>query len=167
MADPESAFAKPMAWWGTIQASVAARDTTAELWDKISARSAELGLHTPPTMFAAVNEIRSQAAQLRNASERLSRAPASEAITGDKLAFLPYGKGPGQGAGPRIFDVRVAYTAVRTGVPEADYVTLRYTGGLPATVGELRDEAQLVTESLVEGYGASLIAVGDIQIGEL
>lgn len=167
MPDPRDAFAKPMAWWGTIQASVTARDTTAELWDKIQARSAELGLATPPTMFLAVNEIRSQAAQLRNASDRLTAAPASAPIVGAYVAPLPYGNIGGAGAGPRTFDVRVNYTAVRTGQPESDYVTLRYSGGLPATVGELRDEAALVTGSLVEGYGASLVEIGDIEIGEL
>ena len=167
MGDPLAGLAKPMAWWGTIQASVAARDTTAELWDKISARSAELGLATPPNMFAAVNEIRSVAAQLRNASERLSGATPQSAITSSYVSSLPYGRGIAGGAGPRIFDVRVNYTAVRTGVPEESYVTLRYTGGLPATVGELRDEAQLVAQGLVEGYGASLVAVGSIQVGEL
>jgi hypothetical protein len=166
MADPGDAFAKPMAWWGTIQAAVSARMTTAEVWTAIQARSAELGLPTPPTMFLAVNEIRSQAAQLRNASERLTAAPATDAITSALLAPLPYGN-LGGGAGPRTFDVRVNYTAVRTGQVETDYITLRYTGGLPATVGELRAEAELVAESLVEGYGASLTSIGAIQIGEL
>lgn len=166
MAGDPDPFAKPMAWWGTIQAGVSERLSTAELWERIQARSQELGLATPPTMFQAVNEIRSQAAQLRNASERLSGADPSEAITSALLAPLPYGN-LGGAAGPRTFDVRVNYTAVRTGVEEQDYITLRYTGGLPATVGELRDEAELVAQSLVEGYGASLTAVGAIQIGEL
>lgn len=166
MAGDSDPFAKPMAWWGTIQAAVSERLTTAEVWDRIQARSAELGLPTPPTMFLAVNEIRSQAAQLRNASERLSAAPATDAITSSLLAPLPYGN-LGGSADPRTFDVRVNYTAVRTGVEESDYITLRYTGGLPATVGELRDEAELVATSLVEGYGANLTGIGAIQIGEL
>lgn len=146
---------------------MSARDTTAELWDKIQARSAELGVVTPPGMFQAVNEIRSAAAQLRNSAENLSAAPAGSAIVGSEIAFLPYGTRPGEGGGPRVFDVRVAYNAVRGGVEESDYVTLRYTGGLPATVGDLRSEAALVTESLVEGYGASFTGIGTIQIGEL
>lgn len=167
MADRPEPFAKPMAWWGTIQAAVSEHLTTAEVWERIEARSRELGLATPPGMFQAVNEIRSQAAQLRNASDRLSAAPGEAPITGDLLAFLPYGQAAGMGAGPRTFDVRVNYTAVRTGVEEADYITLRYTGGLPSTVAELRDEAQMVAESLVEGYGAALTGLGAIQIGEL
>lgn len=167
MAGPDDPFAKPMAWWGTIQAGVSERLTTAELWDRIQARSAELGLATPPTMFQAVNEIRSQAASLRNASERLSAAAPGDAITSSYLAPLPYGGSMGGAGGPRTFDVRVNYSAIRAGVPEDDYITLRYAGGLPSTVAELREEAQLVTESLVEGYGASLTGIGAIQIGEL
>ena len=167
MPDEPKGFAKPMAWWGTIQAAVSERATTAEVWERIQARSAELGLSTPPTMFQAVNEIRAQAVALRTASERLSKAPDTDAITGQHLANLPYGGTIGLPGAPRVFDVRVAYTAVRTGQEEEDYVTLRYTGGLPATVGELREEAALVTESLVEGYGAALTGIGAIQIGEL
>lgn len=167
MAKDGGGFAKPMAWWGTIQASVAARDTTQEVWDKIAARSAELGLATPPGMFQAVNEIRSAAAQLRNASANLNAAAAESSILGGHVAFLPYGTEAGARAGPRQFDVRVNYTAVRGGVQEESYVTLRYSGGLPATVGELREDAQMVAESLVEGYGASLTAVNGLEVGEL
>jgi hypothetical protein len=166
MADPSAGMAKPMAWWGTIQAAVGERASTAEVWSAIQARSAELGLATPPGMFQAVNEIRAQAAELRNASSRLAAADPAEAITGRFLAPLPYGA-IGPAAGPRLFDVRVNYTAVGPTGEVSDYITLRYTGGLPPTVGELRDEAQLATESLVEGYGRSFTGLGAIEIGEL
>lgn len=167
MADTARTYADPMAWWGVIQAGVTERLTTAELWDRINERAAELGVAGPVGGALGINEVRSIAASLRNSSERLTGAPATDAITSTYLAALPYGHAPGAGAGPRLFDVRVNYTAIRGGVPESSYVTLRYTGGLPATVGELREDAQLVTESLVEGYGASLTDVGAIQIGEL
>lgn len=167
MADTGKTYADPMAWWGVIQAGVSERLTTAELWDRINERAAELGVAGPVGGATGINEVRSIAAQLRNSSEVLGAAPDTYAITGSMLSGLPYGKGVGQGAGPRLFDVRVNYTALRAGVAEESYVTLRYTGGLPATVGELRSEAQLVTESLVEGYGAALTGVGAIQIGEL
>lgn len=167
MADNPRTYADPMAWWGVIQAGVTEHLTTAELWEKINERAAELGVDGPVGGALGINQVRSIAASLRNASDLLTGAPATDAIVGRYLAPLPYGHTPGQGAGPRLFDVRVNYTAVRGGNPESSYVTLRYTGGLPATVGELRDDAQLVTESLVEGYGASLTDIGAIQIGEL
>lgn len=167
MADTGQRPAAAMAFWGTIQAAVAERASTAQIWEAITERSAQLGLPIPPGMFQQVNEIRSTAAQLRNGSEALSAAPASNRIEGSYLAHLPYGAPEGQRAGPRIFDVRVAYTAVRGGNPETGFVTLRYTGGLPATVGELRSEAEDIAASLVEGYGASFTGTGAIEIGEL
>lgn len=167
MVDKPEPFSSPMAWWGPIQGAVSGHATTEQVWEAIHAHTQANGLVEPPNLWGVVNEVRSQAANLRNASDRLTGASPSDAITGAYLAPLPYGAIGGAGAGPRTFDVRVGYTAIRTGVPEEDYVTLRYTGGLPATVGELRDEAALVTEGLVEGYGAALVSIGAIQIGEL
>lgn len=167
MAEPEDIFAKSMTFYGVVQASVSAGESTAQLFERINAEAERLGVNLPTTGAVAFNQLRSMAVKLRNASADLSAAPATHAIVADYLAPLPYGKGQPAAGGPRLFDVRVNYSAVRNGQVEGDYVTLRYTGGLPATVGELRAEAADVTSSLVEGYGASLTAIGAIQVGEL
>lgn len=167
MPGPRARQVDPMAWWGIIQASATAGETTAELFGRIRSEAERLGVPLPPGGAVAFNDVRSAAVKLREAASNLSDAPDSYAITRAHLAALPYGPGPSATGGPRVFDVRVAYTALRLGQEESDYVTLRYTGGLPATVGELRAEAEDVTASLVEGYGAALTGIGAIQIGEL
>lgn len=156
-----------LSYFGAIQARSRQRLTTAEVWEAVKDEAARRGEPLPAGMFQAVNQLRAQATALRNASDRLARAGQNEAILADHLAPLPYGHNPSASGGPRVFDVRVHYTAVRQGLDVQDYVTLRYTGGLPATVGELQQEAFDVTSSLVEGYGASFGDITGIEIGEL
>jgi hypothetical protein len=104
---------------------------------------------------------------VRHASENLSKAAATDAILWEHIGLLPYGNNPSLHGGPRTFDVRVNYQAIRSGVEGPDYVTLRYTGGLPLTVGELRQEAMDISQSLAEGYGSSFLGMSSIEIGEL
>lgn len=167
MADPGESFARPMAWWGVIQAAATEHATTADVWRAITAFGESSGLQYPPDMFAQVNAIRSQAVQLRNASEALGSASSTDALTHDYIARLPYARTDPAAAVTPLYDVRVNYTAVQGGQELESYITLRYSGGLPPTVGDLYAEAQLATESLVEGYGAAMTGLGAIQIGEL
>ena len=167
MAGPTGRSTVPSAFWGVIQAGAAAGDTTAELFERITAEAERLQVPLPSGGAIAFNELRSMATRLRIASENLAAAPASNAITSAYLSELPYGNIGGAGAGPRIFDVRVNYTGVSAAGEVSDYITLRYTGGLPATVGDLRAEAADIASALVEGYGTALTAIGTIQIGEL
>ncbi len=155
-----------MAWWGRIQGGVSERATTAEIWDAIRSLAQQEGLSLPSDMFLQVNAMRSQAAALRNASERLGRASASTPITSDLLAPLPYGRPAVEQSLAAKYHVRVNYTARQGSEIAQSYVTLDYSGGqLPATVGELFADAQVATAGLVDTYGGELIDLDAIQIG--
>lgn len=167
MADPTPKYAQAGAFWGIVSRAAGEGVSATEVQKLVSAEAERLGVVTTFGVRQELSRLFSSAVQLRVGSERLTAAAPGEAITGSMLGQLPFGGSMGGAGGPRVFDVRVNYTAVRTGQEEADYVTLRYTGGLPPTVGELRAEAEAVTSSLVEGYGAALTSVGSIQIGEL
>lgn len=167
MANPGRAFTDPMAWWGVISAAQREHLTTAETFERIRDEAERQGWTLPPGGAVAFNEVRAAASDLAYSAERLARAPESSAILGEHIGGLPYGGGLTGPAAQRLFDVRVGYTAVRSGQVEAGYVTLRYTGGLPATVGELRAEAEDIATSLVEGYGAAITGIDEIQVGEL
>jgi len=167
MAGRSGLSGQALSYFGVIQSATHAHATTHDIWQAIHAEAERRGEALPPGMFAAVNALRSSAGSLRGAESALAKAAASEAVTAQHLAPLPYGHNPAAEGGPRAFDVRVSYTAVRSGLDVQDYVTLRYTGGLPLTVGELRQEALDVTSSLVEGYGASFGEITGIEIGEL
>lgn len=167
MAGPVPPRDQAMAYWGTITRAATERQPASALGNMIKAEAERLGTTPGFEVYSAAQTLYSEAVALRHATEALARAPESDAITSAVLAPLPYGTNPSARGGPRLFDVRVAYTSVRGDQESPGYVTLRYTGELPATVGELRAEAADIAGSLVEGYGESITALGDITIGEL
>jgi len=154
-----------MAWWGVIQGAVTERASTAQIWEAIRGFAAESGTSWPPNMLQEVNRMRSQAAGLRNASERLGRAADTDALTGDMLAPLPYARPATEQELARQFHVRVGYTATKGDETERSYITLAYSGQLPATVGELYADAQAVTAATVDTYGGELVGLDAIEIG--
>jgi len=167
MPDPLQARADAMRWLGAISGfaheGLSASEAMQHLRDRIEADGGTLsfgGYQEAARLFGQMTAV-------RHASERFAAAPPSDAITWEHVGQLPYGQQPAMHGGPRTFDVRVFYSAMRSGQEVQDYVTLRYTGSLPPTVGELQQEALDVTSSLVEGYGASFGDITSIEIGEL
>lgn len=166
MTEGRSPLAKPMAWWGVIAGAVRERATTAEIWGAIRDYGQEHGVDYPPSIFQDVNRMRSQAASLRNTSANLAEADPDDALTAAHLAPLPYARTGVEQSLARQFHVRVEYTALRAGAEERSYITLPYSGTLPDTVGDLYSDAELAASDLVEGYGASILSVDRIEIGE-
>ena len=162
----DQGLAKPMAWWGVIQSAVRDRASTAEVWQAIRSFGEEAGVKYPAGMLQEVNRMRSQAAALRNASEYLDRASTTDALTSRMLAPLPYARSAVEQDLARSFHVRVGYTARKGSETESSYITLSYTGQLPATVGELYADAQVATAATVDTYGGELIGLDAIEIGE-
>lgn len=167
MADPTPRYAQASAFWGPVSAVARAGGSAVDAVRAVQAEAERLGVTATFQTYSETMRLFGSAAELQHASTNLTNAAPTDAITGSMLGQLPFGGSMGGAGGPRVFDVRVEYTAIRTGQEESDYVTLRYTGGLPPTVGDLRAEAEDVTSSLVEGYGAALTGIGAIQIGEL
>lgn len=167
MPDPNRAYAGAMAFWGSISAAAAARETAAQVQTRVSAEAARLGVGTTFGTRIEIGRLFSSAVALRRATEQLSAASPGDAFTNQMLAPLPYGGRLLGAGGLRIFDVRINYSAVRNGTPTEDYITLRFSGGLPATVGDLRSSAEEVAGILAETYGTSYSGLGAITIGEL
>lgn len=167
MADEQPRRATADEFWGTIRAAASQGLTRQETFDAIEARAGELGARLPAAGAVVFNSLIATAKGLQVATNNLTRADASDAITGHMLHAYPYGNRPGLHGGPRVFDVRVSYTATAHGEPVERAVTLRYTGGLPPTVGDLRAEAFDIAQSLVAGYGVEDVVLGDLEIGEL
>lgn len=164
MAGDGPGLAKPMAWWGVIQSAVRDRATVAEVWGTIRAFGEANNIAYPPGMFQDVNRMRSQAASLRNSSERLGRAGPDTALTSDLLAQLPYARTSVEQALASQYHVRVGYTARKGSETETSYITLAYSQ-LPSTVGDLYADAQVATAATVDTYGGELIGLDAIEIG--
>ncbi len=156
-----------MAFWGAITAAASSGLSATATQQAVTAEAERLGVRTSFGTRQEIGRLFSQAVALRESSRELARANPTDTITSRMIAPLPYGGGLIGRAGPRVFDVRVNYTAVRNGESIADYVTLRYAGDLPATAGQLLEEAGIITSDLTESYGTSLSAIESVQIGEL
>ena len=167
MPGPTDARSEAMTYWGTITAAASNHEGAAVAAQRVAQEAARLGRTPSFGVYGEAMRLYGEATALQYGAERLATAPADYGIQGDYLAKLPYGAGQRSPTGPRVFDVRVEYDAVESGVPVHDMVTLRYTGGLPGTVGDLRADAEAVTEGLVTGYRRQLTGIGLIQIGEL
>lgn len=167
MAEPTDPRTQAMAYWGIISSAASEHAGAAEAAIRVRDEAARLG-HSPGfQVFQEAERLYADATRLQYGSEALSAAPDTHAIQGDYLAKLPYGAGLLAPGGPRQFHVRVNYTYQAGGQTLDDYITLRYTGGLPATVGDLRSDAESVALGLIPSYGRELVQLGDIQIGEL
>ncbi len=167
MAGDERLQPGPMAYLGVISAARREHLNQTELYARINDYADARGWKLPPGGARAFNGLQASENSLTLAAERLSRARPSDVLTTEHVGQLAYGQvAPGTRA-VRVFDVRVNYNATGTAGESSDYITLRYTGGLPPTVGELIEEAQDVASSLVEGYGRQLVSWGPVEIGEL
>lgn len=156
-----------LSYFGVIQGPTGARADTKTVWDAVEREAARRGEALPPGMWNAVNTMRSMAAELRNAGSRLSGASATDAILGSHVGVLPYGNNPSATGGPRTFHVRVTYNTVTPEGPDQQTVTLVYPGNLPATVGELRAEAEILASVASSTYEGEFDGIDAIEIGEL
>jgi hypothetical protein len=153
-----------MAYWGTVQAAVAQRATTAELWSAIrDAQANEPGGFGPVTV-QGINEVRSAAAQLRNSGEAFGAAREDSTASGldrsissDMMATAPWSSE--QMALTTLADYQVRFQALFTtplGEASSVMLTAKYPNGqLPATVGEL-----------IDSLGAFAPASGSLPVGE-
>lgn len=164
MADDERTVAQPTAFWGTIERAVRERATTAEVWQAIRDYSAASGLATPPNLFQEVNRLRSLSAANRNAGEALTRAAPSDALTGSMLGSAIYARGGNEQALAPLYHVRFELTAQTAAESSTSWYTLEYSGGLPATVGDLLGDVFDYGVGLADSYGSSFVSVGRVEI---
>jgi hypothetical protein len=153
------------AYYGDIAAATSERASTAEIWQQLRTAAAARGAVLPPDMFEAVNQFRSIAAGLRNSSEVLARARDEDTIVNTMVGRQMYARDPDAMAIAPRFHVRYEMTATAHGETLTNTYTLDYTGGLPATVGDLRDDVKTLGRDLAEQYGSAFVSLGNIEIG--
>lgn len=156
-----------LSYFGVIQGPTSAHADTKTVWDAVQREAARRGEALPAGMFTAVGTMRAYASSLRNAGTSLSRASATDAILGSHIAAVPYGNNPAATGGPRTFHVRVTYATDTPQGPDRQTVTLVYPGNLPATVGELRAEAETLAAVASATYEGEYAGIESIEIGEL
>lgn len=166
MAEERRPAPKPAAFWGPIQAAVRQRATTAEIWDAIRGYAADQNVPLPAGLFGEVNRMRSLAAGLRISSERLASARPDDAITSRMVGTQLYARNALERALGPAYHIRFELSTTGPDGPSIGWYTVEYSGGVPATVGQLMAELEQYAEGLADSYGVAVGEIGAVELGE-
>ena len=143
--------------WGVVSGSVAARKTTAEVINDLRPYAAAAPGGWGPRGVIYVQQLRSQAASIRNAADAIQKADTTGTITQEHISEAPWSRSPAQQALAERYMIRshVTYTNPEflAGVPGAapelsDWIS-HFTSRLPATLEQLAE--QIITEARTTG----------------
>jgi len=162
-----------LAYWGTIQAGVTQRASTADLWAAIRGAAASEPGGAPLPTIQGVNEVRAAAARIRNASESFGAARdfserygVAQGITADMMSTAPWSRE--QQSLQTLADYQVRFEAQMTsplGVQFTQTLTALFPNGtLPATTGELIDALSSFAPASGSLGDGEFNGVGDVSI---
>lgn len=151
--------------WGALQNAVANRASTADIFATVRQVAEDLGMDTPPGMWAAVNELRSLAVAERNAGEAFQRTDPAERLT---AALAPPDINARNIEDRNIFpEYLVRFDMTHTDT-EGNAVTITrsfrdtWTPGL--TVGEVTGLVTEAATGLANEYGIDLAGVDNLRV---
>lgn len=138
-------------YWSEIIGGAARRLNTADLFVTIRDRAAQLGLSTVGVSASAVSTLRGYAGRMLATGERINKAADTAILTSDHIAEAPWARPLQEQNAFPIWNTVIEHTIER---PDGSTVTrnqtIVFTGTLPDTIGELRDqiseEARLLAE---------------------
>jgi hypothetical protein len=159
MTTPSGLPLAALQFWGAARGAVNDRASTAQFYAALNAAAGSFNLESHGLSFQTVNQLRSSAASVRNASERFARAPEGNAIDSTMIGVTPYARSLGAQADMPVFHVGIYLTTAdsETGEQSTDYRILQFTGGLPATKAALLAAAQQDAEQLALDYGVDYV----------
>ena len=151
--------------WGAIEQATANRASTAEVYQAIRDAATAQGMPAPSIPLRAVNELRSYAVAIRNASEALERADTSTALLSDYIAQAPWSRDlAAQNAAPEL-QVRFEQSFIdQAGGAFTQWRTLLISGAIPETIQSLYDHTEATAEALADEYGVTNAGIGAVQL---
>lgn len=158
---------KGLLYWNEIQSSVSGRYTTAELWTAIKEAAAREGLDSPGISLQAVNELRSAAAQIRNAGERLMSEPAQNGLGERLIAEAPWSRPLDERAVSPMLQVRFELSMIRDGQLVTEWKTLVHSGRRPTTIADLQRIVERAGMSLAGSYNSDYAGYGQMSALEI
>jgi hypothetical protein len=164
MADLSDAAKAAMRYYPEIQGSVSSNASTADVWAAIRDRAGELGLGTPGVTIQGVNELRSYAAQIRNASQRLNKAPDNYALEANMIAQAPWSRSITDQEAEPMWQVRFQHTTLHDGVETTEWRTSVFRNALPPTVGALARDVESDAYEMAADYGFEHTGIDNIAV---
>lgn len=152
--------------WGPIQSAVAQRLSTAETWGLIQSDLTARGLAIPTGAFLAVNQLRSIAVGIREASARLNATGFLGTLDAGMIASSPFGRTLQEQALAPAWQVRfLNQLRLPDGSLETVWHTTDIYGHLPATTAELLNQVQADADYIAGSYaGSSSEGVSNLQL---
>lgn len=144
-------------YWSEIFGGAALRLNTADLFNNIRSRAAQLGLPSVGVSASAISTLRGYAGRMLSAAGRLNRAPDSAIITERHLAEAPWARPLTEQNTLPIWHAIFDHTIQKDdGSVSTIKQTIVFTGTLPDTIGDLRSQvAQEAALMAAEATGES------------
>lgn len=128
-------------YWPQIYGGAAGKVSTADLFDSIRQRAADLGLPSVGVGAQVISTLRGFASRMVASSERLNSSDPSLPISASLLAEPPWSRSTVEQATMPVYNVGFLHTVqTEDGQTLSVWQTMVFTGGLPSTVGELQDQ---------------------------
>lgn len=165
MTTPSGLPLKALQYWGTVRGAVAQRASTADVWAAINDYAANQQMTSTGVSLQDFNQLRSAAVGVRNAGERLAKAPAGNAIDSSMIGVTPYARAQTERNNTPQWSVGIYHTTSNdAGDESTDYRMVRFTGQLPATKADLELAIEQDAEALAEKYGRTHVAVESYEL---
>lgn len=153
MTTPSGLPRRALAFFPSARGAAAQRMSTADFYQALRDAGATFGNAPGGLSFQDVNQLRGAATGLRNAAERLARAPESNAIDATMIGVTPYARGLAEQATMPLYHVGVTLnTITNEGDEQSRYTVVQFTGQLPPTKGELFAAVQRDAQALADAY---------------
>lgn len=154
MTTPSGLPLSALQYWGAARGAVANRVSTADFYAALNSAAASFGAESHGLSFQDVNKLRSAAVGVRNAADRFSRAPDSNAIDARMIGVVPYARPQDDRNALPIHQVGLTlHTVDLEGNQDSRFVYVRFTGQMDPTKGDLLQLVQQDAEQMAIDYG--------------
>lgn len=153
--------------WERVQGAVSQRANTAAVFAAVRAAAEQEGLALPQGTFKTVNQFRSIAVGLRNATQAFSAASPNSIITDQMIGTTPYARDlNAQILAPQFHVSYQQQVQTATGT-ETLWRSEIITGPLPSTVGDLLSLLNDTGDLIATSYGVTHMGIGQVQIAAI
>jgi hypothetical protein len=159
--------AKLLAYWGSIQAGVAQRMGTAELWASVRFAATTDGFDISGATAIDMGQLRSLAASNRHAMDTLNRASGSAGLDASMIGRDLAGELRGYSLDQPQWLVRFEHNTITDQESVTQWRASLYSGTLPGTVNDLVSQLEADGELLSSEYGSEHVSIGAIRIDTL
>lgn len=150
-------------YWPAIQAAANRHVTTAELWDAIRSAAADQGLDRPGVSLTAVNTLRAAATRMARSAEALNTAARDSGFEG-LIGQAPWSAPLDVQAAAPSYLIGMQLGGTIDGEDASRYVTVRWSGPLPASVGDLLDSLDTDAALMAGDYNTEYTGISGLSI---